>query len=200
MRILLVNKYWRRLGGVEEYCFLLKDVLEELGHQVVPFAQLEEDTLDTPSRHHFVPEVDPTVPGIRNRLRSSRRAVFGDETTRAIRRLLAAQRIDAAHVVHAYHQLSPPMFMRELRRHGIPTLLSVHDYKLSCPSYRLLNDRTQQICTICLEEPRRRVIAPAATRCWRGSMAGGVVLGAEAAAVMAMKPITPRHGCSSAMS
>jgi glycosyltransferase involved in cell wall biosynthesis len=187
LRILLVNKYWRRLGGVEEYCFLLKDVLEELGHEVVPFAQLEDDTLDVPSKQYFVSEVDPTASGLRERLRSSRRAVFGDETTRAIRKLLDAERIDAAHVVHTYHQLSP-MFMRELGRREIPTLLSVHDYKLSCPSYRLLNDRTQQICTICLDEPRRRVVAPAQTRCWRGSRAGGVVLGTEAAAVMVMKP------------
>lgn len=187
MRILLVNKYWRRVGGVEEYCFLLKNVLEQLGHEVIPFAQMEDDTLDVPSKHYFVPEVDPTAPGLRNRLRSSRRAIFGDETVRAIRRLLATEKIDAAHVVHAYHQLGP-MFMRELGRRKIPTLLSVHDYKLSCPSYRLLNDRTQQICTICLDEPRRRITAPAETRCWRGSRAGGLVLGAEAAAVNVVKP------------
>jgi glycosyltransferase involved in cell wall biosynthesis len=187
LRVLLVNKYWRRLGGVEEYCFLLKDVLEELGHEVIPFAQLEDDTLDVPSKKYFVSEVDPTASGLRDRLHSSRRAVFGDETTRAIRRLLDAERIDVAHVVHSYHQLSP-MFMRELGRRRIPTLLSVHDYKLSCPSYRLLNDRTEQICTICLDEPRRRVLAPAQTRCWRGSRAGGLILGAEAAAVMTMKP------------
>lgn len=187
MRILLANKYWRRQGGVEEYCFLLKDVLEDLGHEVVPFAQLEEATIDVPSKRYFVSAVDPAAPGVRNRLRSSRRAVLGDETSSAIRRLLAAERIDAAHVVHAYHQLSP-MFMRELSRNGIPTLLSVHDYKLSCPSYRLLNDRTHRICTICLDDPRRRVVAPAETRCWRGSRAGGIVLGAEAVAVKVMKP------------
>jgi len=175
------------VGGVEEYCFLLKDVLEQLGHEVIPFAQLEDDTLDAPSKRYFVPEVDPTAPGFRSRFRSSRRAVFGDETVRAIRRLLATEKIDAAHVVHAYHQLGP-MFMRELGRRGIPTLLSVHDYKLSCPSYRLLNDSTHQICTICLDEPRRRITAPAETRCWRGSRAGGLVLGAEAAAVNVMKP------------
>ncbi len=187
MKVLLVNKYWRRQGGVEEYCFLLKDVLEELGHEVVPFAQLEEATLDTPSKRFFVPEVDPTLPGLRNKLKSSRRAIFGDETTRAIRHLLDCEKIDAAHVVHTYHQLSP-MFIRELGRRGVPTILSVHDYKLSCPSYRLLNDVSNQICTICLEDPGRRTVAPALTRCWRGSRARGIILGAEAAAVQMMKP------------
>ncbi len=187
LRILLVNKYWRRLGGVEEYTFLLKDVFEELGHQVVPFSQLEENTLDTPSKRYFVPEVDPTAGGFQNRLKSTRRAIIGDETVRAVKALLENEAIDAAHVVHSYHQLSP-MFMRELGRRGIPTLLSVHDYKLSCPSYRLFNDVTKQICTICLDAPHRRLTAPARTRCWRGSSAGGVILGAEAAAMKAMKP------------
>ena len=94
MKILLVNKYWRKLGGVEEYCFHLKDVLEELGHEVIPFAQLEADTLDVPSRKYFVSEVDPTAPGARQRLRTARRAILGDETTRAIKRLLAEAHLD----------------------------------------------------------------------------------------------------------
>lgn len=187
MRVLLVNKYWRRQGGVEEYCFLLQKVLEELGHEVVPFSQMEEKTLDTSSKRYFVSEVNPAASNMKERLRSTRRAVIGDETTQAIRYLLDEERIDVAHVVHTYHQLSP-MFMRELARRGIPTLLSVHDYKLSCPSYRLLNDNTQQICTICHDDSRRKFTAPARTRCWRGSRAGGVVLGLEAAAVSAMKP------------
>lgn len=187
MRILLVNKYWRRQGGVEEYCFMLKKVLEDLGHEVVPFAQLENETLPTPWSQYFVTPVDPTASGLNERLRTARRAVLGDETRRAVSRLLDDVQIDAAHVVHTYHQLGP-MFMRELAAREIPTLLSIHDYKLCCPSYRLFNDTTEKLCTICLDDPKRRLSAPATTRCWRGSRAGGALLAAEAAAVRLARP------------
>lgn len=187
MRILLVNKYWRRQGGVEEYCFLLKSVLESLGHEVVPFAQAEVGTLETPWSSYFVPPVDPTSGNGRERIRGARRAVFGDETSKAIRSLIRDVGVDAAHVVHSYHQLGP-MFMRVLEELSVPTLLSIHDYKLCCPSYRLMNDVTGRVCTICLDSPSRRATAPFTTKCWRGSSSAGALLGLETVAVNRMKP------------
>lgn len=187
MKVLLVNKYWRRQGGVEEYSFLLKETLERLGHEVVPMSQLEASTEPTPWSSYFVPEVDPTSKSPKEQARAANRAVFGRETTRAVSRLLDDVNIGAAHVVHAYHQLGP-MFMKELGRRGIPTVLSVHDYKLCCPSYRLYDDSTSRVCTRCLDDPRQRVVAPTLVRCWRGSRAGGALLGAEALAVRIAKP------------
>ncbi len=35
MRILLVNDYIEKIGGVEVYCYLIKELLEQRGHQVV---------------------------------------------------------------------------------------------------------------------------------------------------------------------
>ena len=78
--------------------------------------------------------------------------MFGVETVRKLDRLLRDEKIDAAHVVHGYHQLGTS-FLRLLERRGIPTVLSLHDYKLGCPSYRLFDDRTQSICTKCLDHP-----------------------------------------------
>src|SRR6185437_7271716 len=78
------------------------------------------------------------------------RATFGLETVRKLDRLLRDQHIDAAHVVHGYHQLGTS-FLRLLERRGIPTVLSLHDYKLGCPSYRLFDDRRQEICTKCID-------------------------------------------------
>jgi glycosyltransferase involved in cell wall biosynthesis len=187
MRILLVNKYWRKQGGVEEYCFLLKEVLEGLGHEVVPFAQRESATFDNDYISYFPSEVNPATTDPVGRIRAARRAIYGGDAKKSLAKLLDEHQIDVAHVVHLYHQLGPAL-VQEFKRRKIPMLLSVHDYKLSCPSYRLLDDSTGQICTICLDEPRRRVTAPTETRCWRGSRAAGLVLGAEALSVKALKP------------
>ena len=189
MRILLINKYWRKQGGVEEYCFLLKEVLESLGHEVIPFAQREDSTFSNPYVDYFPSEVDPAASGVMERLKGVNRAIYGADARRSLARLLDDFEVDVAHVVHIYHQLGPGL-MQELKKRRIPVILSVHDYKLSCPSYRLLDDSTGDICTICLDNPNRKFTAPVTTACWRGSRAAGMVLGAEAVAVRALGTYT----------
>ena len=193
MNVLLVTKYWRRLGGVEEYCFLLDEVLREQGHQVIPLAQAEPNSEPSEWSRFSVPPVDPTATGGSARLHAAGRAIAGRATVRAVERLLDEVQIDVAHVVHVYHQLGPA-FLHVLRRRNIPVVLSIHDYKLCCPSYRLFDDTTNSICTKCLDAPWKAPIAPLTTRCWRGSAAGGALLGAEALATGLTRPYARAAG------
>lgn len=193
MNILLVNKYWRKVGGVEEYCFLLEEVLLQRGHQVIPFAQAEEEVRPTPYAKYFVPPVNPAAKDARGRVRAAGRAIGGQATVQALERLLTDVKIDAAHVVHAYHQLGTS-FLNVLEKRGIPVVLAVHDYKLCCPSYRLLDDRRKTICTKCLDSPWKSPIWPALTGCWRDSTTAGVVLGIEALSNKVRKPYANAAG------
>ncbi|HEX4215503.1 MAG TPA: glycosyltransferase family 4 protein [Candidatus Dormibacteraeota bacterium] len=179
MRILLVNKYWRRFGGVERYVMDARRAFEELGHEVVPFAMDEEETEPTPYRRYFVPGVEMRGGSPTGRARAAGRAVAGLATIDRLRRLLDEVRIDAAHVVHAYHQLGTT-FLHTLHGRGIPIVLSVHDYKLGCPNYRLFDERRNQVCTICLDRPHAWLWAPATRACWDSSHLAGAVLSAEA--------------------
>lgn len=179
MRILLVNKNWHRFGGLETHMFAVRDVFESLGHEVVPFAMADPLNEDSPTAEYFVSPVDFRSDDPVDRARAAGRAVFGLQTVRRLRALLDHHQIDAVHVLHAYHQLGTS-FLRLLERRGIPTVLSVHDYKLGCPSYRLFDDHTSTICTRCFDSASGFLWAPATVRCWDGSAAGGAMLSLEA--------------------
>ena len=179
MRILMVNKNWYPHGGLERHMFEVKRIFEERGHEVVAFAMEDERNEPVATEEFFVSPVEFRSGTGAERVRSVERALLGTQSVRRLRRLLASQRIDAAHVLHGYHQLGPA-FMQVLRRANIPTVVSMHDYKMGCPNYRLFNDATGQICTRCFDHRFDFLYAPAMTRCWDGSRVGGVLLGLEA--------------------
>jgi glycosyltransferase involved in cell wall biosynthesis len=73
-------------------------------------------------------------------------------------------RPDLVHVHNLYHQLSPSV-LAPLRRRRIPTLMTLHDYKLACPTYKFLDHG--QPCEACIAH---RFWQPIVRRCNAGSL------------------------------
>lgn len=179
MRILLVNKYWRHAGGVEVHAFEVRDWLVSLGHEVVPYAMDEPDTLDSEYREYFPPEVDFRGEGPAGAWRGISRAVLSRDSRHGLRSVVDEFRPDAAYVLHTYHQLGTAL-LNELHQLSVPTVLSLHDYKIACPNYRLFSESTGKICTKCLDSSSAMAYSPAVERCWSGSASAGVALSIEA--------------------
>ena len=179
MRVLVVNRYWRALGGVEECVRDLHGVLVERGHEVVPFAMASPKNWPTPYASYFPSEVDPHAPGARERLRVLMRATAARETRRCLRRLLDDTPVDVAHVFSAYHHLGSVALL-ELHRRGIPVVWSLHDYKIGCPNVVCYSARSQRPCTVCLDHRFAYAWAPPVLRCRSSSVGAGLVLSAEA--------------------
>lgn len=179
LRILLVNKFWKPIGGVEQHCRSLVELLSREGHEIVPFGMADPENEPALPEERRVSAVSFHDGGLRERTRAAARACLGLETRRKIADLLANERFDVAHVIHAYHQLGMT-FMPLLRKHGIPTVLDLHDYKVGCPRYLLFDDRTEASCTVCVDKKGAWAWAPTLRRCWNGSGASGALLSAEA--------------------
>lgn len=179
LRILLVNKFWKPVGGVEQHCQSLIELLTGEGHEVVRFGMEDSENEPPLAAGHSVSPVSFHDGGIRERARAASRACLGIETRRTIGDLLAREDFDVVHVVHAYHQLGMT-FLPLLRRRGIPAILDLHDYKVGCPRYLLFDDRADRTCTVCIDRRGAWAWAPVARRCWNGSRASGAVLAAEA--------------------
>ncbi|WP_416954512.1 glycosyltransferase [Nocardioides sp. T5] len=184
-RILIANKYWRPAGGVENHAFAVKEALESMGHEVFPFAMSEPDTLPAPHGDLFPSSVDFRNEGFGNKLSALGRATLSIGARKDFKSFLDEVEPDAAYVLHVYHQLGMPI-LNVLSDRGIPTILSLHDYKISCPNYRLFSERTQRVCTRCLDSKYAYLTAPIKERCWDNSVGAGVALSAEALFTKAM--------------
>ena len=172
MRVLLVGNHWTEgPGGAETMLVLTADLLRAAGHEVVPFAVAEERTLPTPVRSSL-----PVAAGAGSRTRFVE-AWAGTWSPRAHRALLGVVdegRPDVAHVHHVFERLTVSV-LDALRRRGVPTVMTLHDYKPVCPNYRLFTDGAP--CTRCLSGGYWQVVRH---RCLEGSRWRSVAAAADA--------------------
>ena len=179
MRVLVVNRFWKQAGGVEACARDLQSLLEERGHEVVPFAMADQANWPTPYAEHFASHVDFYACDLATRARAVWRATASTDSIAALRGLLDEVPIDAAHVFNTYHYLGPRVLL-ELRRRAIPIILSLHDYKVACPNAILYSERTRRVCTVCMDHHGAYLWAPPVMRCRGSSVTKGLVLSAEA--------------------
>ncbi|MFH1430143.1 MAG: glycosyltransferase [Candidatus Uhrbacteria bacterium] len=141
MRVLLANKFWYPKGGSERYTFLLKDLLEAHGHEVVPFAMDDERNVASEWAEYFVPHVDfwdaeDAVPNQTALLKKLSRVVWSLDAQDRMRTLLDAVKPDIVHLQNFAHQISPSI-LPVIAERGIPIVWTLHDYKIMCPNYRM---------------------------------------------------------------
>jgi glycosyltransferase involved in cell wall biosynthesis len=175
MVVLLVNKFFFEKGGSERYFFMQSDALAARGHDVVHFSMNHPDNRPSPWSSRFVKQRDYyDVSGVGISPRDVTGFIRSGEAARAMTRLVEETAPDVAHLHNIYHQLTPSI-IPVLRRHRIPVVMTLHDYKLVCPNYRMFAHG--RYCERCLGGKFYR--APL-TRCNDGSLARSTLLALEA--------------------
>lgn len=151
MKILMVHKFYYVEGGAERYVFNLTEVLEREGHTVIPFAMHHERNQDSPYKDYFSPYFNPEqLKAGKNPvsiLKTASRTVYNKDAQQNLSRLIKETQPDIAHVHSVYHHLTPSIF-KTLKAHGLPVMLTLHDYKLVCPNYIFL-DGKNRVCEAC---------------------------------------------------
>lgn len=171
-RLLSVNNYHYRRGGAEVVYLEQNRLFEEIGWDVVPFAMRHPRNLPSPHEHHFIEEIEYGARyGPLRSLRNVANVVYSLEARRKLRALLALGRPDIAHVHNIYHHLSPSI-LPMLKQAGVPVVMSVHDLKLACPAYTMLNKGS--VCERCRDGRIHNVVV---NRCIKGSLSlSGLVM------------------------
>jgi glycosyltransferase involved in cell wall biosynthesis len=186
MHILMAHKNWHFVGGVEKHMFEVRDWLERRGHEVIPFSMHSTQNEPTPYDRYFVSPVDMRATSLGDKRRASARALFGAETRGQMRRLLANEKIHGAYIGAVYHQMGST-FLADMRAMGVPTVLTLHDYKLGCPNYRFFDEKLKAPCYRCLKHKKAYLYEPIKTACAAGSRTAGALLAAEAAVAHAAR-------------
>lgn len=150
MRILHVNKFLYRRGGAEAYMLDIAEFQRSAGHEVELFGMQHEENPPLPLADTFpsYAEFEPPPPSAVGKARLMARMVHSAEAERGLRTALRRFRPDVVHMHNIYHQLSPSV-VRATKGEGVPAVMTLHDYKLACPSYSLL-DGSGARCTACV--------------------------------------------------
>lgn len=137
MKILLINKFFFSFGGSETAFFQSAQLLQERGHQVIFFSMDHPRNRAARESPHFVPRIDfERMGGFREKARAVMRILFGHGVQVNLDELLRAEKPDIAHLHNIYHHLSPAI-ISTLKRHKVPVVMTLHDYKVVCPNYRM---------------------------------------------------------------
>lgn len=175
MRILHVNKFVYRRGGAEGYMLDVAALQQAAGHDVEFWGMSHPDNDDPLALADTFPsyvELDPAPGGLAG-VAAGARMVWSPSSLRGLARALERFRPDVVHCHNIYHQLSPSI-LAATRRAGVPTVMTLHDYKLACPNYQLLDHGS--LCEACVGGS---ALNAARRRCKGGSLAGSGLLAVE---------------------
>jgi glycosyltransferase involved in cell wall biosynthesis len=175
VHVLHVNKFLHRRGGAESYMLDLAAAQQAAGHAVSFFAMDHPDNVADrdddlfPSRM----ELNPPPPGVGARIRTAAQIVHRRDARTAMAAMLDRVRPDVVHLHNIYHQLSPSI-LKPIAERRIASVMTLHDYKLVCPTYQLMDGG--EICEACLPGRFGNAVK---RRCNNGSLLGSTLSAIE---------------------
>lgn len=177
LRVLQVDKFLRRYGGAATYMLDLGRLLTERGHKVEFFSVDDDRNLDATYEDLFprVPSYDPPPEGLGAKIRAGANMFWSRQAARAMDEVLDDFRPDIVHLHNIYHQLSPSI-LRPIAGREIPMVMTLHDFKLICPTYRLHDGGSS--CEACVTGGFHNAVI---RRCRGGSIINSALLAAETA-------------------
>jgi glycosyltransferase involved in cell wall biosynthesis len=153
----------------------LADLQVAAGHTVAFFGM--QHPLNTHLEYEqFFPshiEMEPAPTTLSGRVRGAARMVYSTSAARGMHAVIDRFEPDVVHLHNIYHQLSPSVLRPVARRH-LPAVMTLHDYKLACPTYQFLDHGN--ICEACLGGKFHNAVL---RRCKDGSLAASAAAAGE---------------------
>jgi len=147
MEILSLNNYNYLRGGSEKVFFGEMDLLKAHGHDVVAFARNTSRDIPATYSHLFPKDIktDSTKLSFKS-LSTLFEVVYSKTSREALQKLLKKINPDVAHAHNIYGRLTTSV-LDSLHEKKCPVVMTLHDYKLICPSYKLMSGG--RVCEDC---------------------------------------------------
>lgn len=160
MRILEISPYNFAAGGSDRYFLELSNLLTRDGHEVFRFCKQDKRNQPSAQSDYFPSGIDPTG----QRPLDAFKMIYNREAAANLDAFLTDHPVDVAHAHIYYGHFSGSIF-KVLRKHGVPMVQTVHDYKAICPVYSC--NRHGAICEDC---KGKHFWKATINRCNRGSL------------------------------
>lgn len=148
MKILLANKFFYLNGGSETVFFQEREYLLNKGYEIADFSMKDKKNVISPTSDCFLPKTDYNKynRNLAEKIYQAFSFIHSPIAIKSLKELLITYKPDIAHLHNIYHQLTPSI-IPVLKKHGVKVVLTLHDYKLTCPSY--LSLKGGEICEEC---------------------------------------------------
>lgn len=169
MKIILVNNYYYLRGGSERVFFEEMEMLRANGHEVIPFSRHYNKNIDSKYSEYFSSDFSYEKGFFLNRIAGGVKLVYSIESRKKFCRLLDDTKPDIIHAHNIYGRLTSAV-LDAARAKNVPVVMTLHDYKLICPSYSmLLNGRPCECCK------GGRFYNCMLTRCHKGKLSASTI-------------------------
>jgi glycosyltransferase involved in cell wall biosynthesis len=174
MKVVVANNYYYLRGGCERVMFNDIQAMSAQGIDIIPFSAADTENVPTPYSSYFVSGADIRATSSLRRAEAAIDAIHCRRTADAFDKLLAETKPDLIHCHNVYGRLSTSI-LGIAKKRGVPTVLTVHDYKVVCPAYVAL--KNGKPCSECVDGGYYRC---AVNRCHKGQLGASVVYSIEA--------------------
>lgn len=149
MRILLVNSFYYPRGGDCIHLLALERLLRDAGHEVAVFAMQHPDNLPSSWSTYWPRQVEYRgALGVWDQAAAAVRSVYAPSVAHSLAAQLRDFTPDVVHLHSIHHHLTLSV-LDEAKRHGLPLVWTLHDYRTVCPATHLL--RRGLPCELCAE-------------------------------------------------
>lgn len=139
MKVLLVNKFLFPKGGDAICTLSTGDMLKRKGHTVAYWGMEHPQNKNFSFSQHFISTVDFNQPlGFKKNTKAAINLLYSLEAKRKFEATIQLFKPDVVHLHNFAHQISPSL-LHIIKKYHIPTVMTLHDYKLVCPIYTLLS-------------------------------------------------------------
>lgn len=169
LKVIFLNNYFYIRGGAEAVFFNEMELLKLNGHMVVPFSRHFIKNLNSEYSQYFPSDFSYETCFFVKKVAIALKMIYSIESRKWFDVLLSNIKPDIIHAHNIYGRLTYSV-IDVAKTKKVPVVMTLHDYKLICPSYTmLLNDKPCEKCKgfyfyNCL-----------LTRCHKGSLSASIV-------------------------
>jgi glycosyltransferase involved in cell wall biosynthesis len=154
LTILVVHNKYKIRGGEDTVFENESAELEKRGHRVIRYVRNNSETESY---------------GVIKKFKFFFSAISSRRTIREIKAILSKEKVDIAHIHNTFPLISPSIY-RILRKSGVKTVQTIHNYRFLCPNGLFFRDG--KICTLCAG---RKYVNSLRYRCYRNSFMESVL-------------------------
>lgn len=174
MKIFFLNNFYYLRGGSERVLFEEMRIFKEAGHEVAIFSRSHQSNEPSEYERYFPQDIETDKLNVSMKaLKTVKELIYSGAAKEGFMKVIDEFKPDIAHAHNIYGRLSLSV-LDALKERGIPTVLTLHDYKLLCPSYLMLNHG--EICEKC---KGKKFINAALTKCHKNSYPASAVYAFE---------------------